>query len=132
MTNHARQSVRGLCIRPGCTGSTETKYCSKRCIAIARLCAGWEPWKALFKHPAERLAACRRGAATTHARRRREHEAVMTTKIAALLMELGGAPLSTEQRRSMVVLLTKARRLGKAEGYAMGWNAKQAERRKVA
>jgi hypothetical protein len=119
-----------LCARGGCTASAEGKYCSKRCAAVARLCAGWIPQASLT--PAVRAVACRRGALTVAKQRRVARRRAVMDRLRPLLNHRAMDDLTAEQREAVSVVLTQSFRMGKAVGYQEGWHAKSTPRLKRA
>lgn len=119
-----------LCARGGCTASADGKYCSKRCAAVARLCAGWIPQASLT--PAVRAVACRRGAAAgTKAKRRIRARRVME-RLRPLLNSRAFHRCEPETKKALMVLLERGYRIGKADGYQAGYHAKDTPRLKRA
>lgn len=120
-----------LCARGGCTAEATGKHCSRRCAAIARLCAGWRPQAALLR-PDVREKACRRGALATAAVMRRRRAAAVREQLAPLLKHRVFSDLDAEGRAAVAALLGKAFRIGKSVGYQEGYHAKDTPRLKRA
>jgi hypothetical protein len=113
-----------LCTRPGCTSHATGKYCSKRCSAIARLCAGWRPQATLMRADV-RAVACRRGALAKAATSRRQRAKATVARIGVLLTARVLSDLDAEQRAAVTALLARSYRIGKADGYQRGYHAKE-------
>lgn len=112
-----------LCARGGCTREATGKHCSRRCAALARLCAGWTPHTTLLR-PDVRAKACRRGALACAAVLRRRRAKAVVARLQPLLGHRCLQDLDSEQRAAVAALLGKAFRLGKADGYQRGYHAK--------
>lgn len=115
------------CARGGCTNPTLTKYCSRRCAAIARLCAGWTPQVSILR-PEVRQKACRRGALACAAAMRRRRAKAVLERLRALLEHRALQDLDAEQRGAVSALIGKGYRLGKADGYQRGYRAQSSNR----
>lgn len=112
----------GTCARGGCTATSTGKYCSRRCAAVARLCAGWTP-QAVLLRPDVRQKACRRGALACAAVLRRRRAKAVKVRLEPLLRHRCFADLDVEQIGAVSALIGKAYRLGKADGYQRGYRA---------
>lgn len=111
-----------LCARGGCTNSTTTKYCSRRCVFVARLGAGWRPQDALTF--TARSRGGRRSGLSTAARRSRKRARDVKARLAELLAHRALADLDSEQRAAVTALIAMGYRLGKGDGYQLGYRAK--------
>ncbi len=119
------------CERGGCTASVEGphRFCSRRCSALFRLCAGWKPHLALLR-PEVRAVACTRGALAAAKVARRRRAKAVTAKVATLLTSRVLSDLDGEQRAAVTALIAKGFRLGEKVGYQRGWHAKDTPRLK--
>ena len=118
-----------LCARGGCTASADGKYCSRRCSAIARLCAGWRPQASILK-PEVRARACRRGALACAAVQRRRRAKAMRERLRPLFDLPCFRGLEPEQLAAFMAVVARGYRIGKADGYQQGWHSKSTPRLK--
>lgn len=119
------------CLRPGCTGSTKTKYCSPGCAMLHRRAMGFRPHVSRVKAS----AAGKVGGRHSGQARRRACRQQLIALIVGHLAPLQGA-LSRRAWLRLLATALKMNRLGyqrgaSARGQAR-WRQKQAERRKVA
>lgn len=122
------------CTRGGCTATVnrkrpdlfdKAKYCSRRCAAIDRLCAGWMPHAPLMRPEVLAISHSRGGkAAAVKARQRRAQR--ICEKLAGLLTHPVFDGLSHQQRAAMKVLLGKAYQIGVGDRDRRDWYAKRA------
>lgn len=110
------------CARGGCTGQATGKYCTRRCAAIARMCAGWRPQVSILR-PEVRAKACRRGALACAAAMRRRRAKAVREQLAPLLNHRLFSDLDADGRAAVTALLGKAFRMGKQVGYQEGYRA---------
>lgn len=118
-----------LCARGGCTREADGKYCSRRCAALARLCAGWKP-QAVLMRPDVRARACRKGALAVAKIWRRRRAQAIQARLLPLLQSAVFQGAEPELKAAAAALLGKAYRLGKADGYQRGYKAKDTPRLK--
>lgn len=114
--------TRQACARGGCTAPTDGKYCSKRCTALARLCAGWRPGDVLNRSEVKALASRRGQAAATRARRRKREREILA-RIAPILESIL-AGLDPKARAAIRSTGYELYVTGRADGYQEGWHAK--------
>lgn len=111
------------CTRGGCTASASGKYCSRRCSAIARLCAGWTPHAALLR-PDVRAASCRRGQQARAQQQRRARAKQIKDRLRPLLETPAFQGVEPELMAAIWAFGSMALRLGLKDGYQRGWHAK--------
>lgn len=118
------------CRRGGCTGDATKAYCSRRCVAVARLCAGWEPHRVLT--PAHRKLAGERGGVISGQRERGKALRLWLDRAGVLLPKELTDALGAQDVARIKALLARAAKNGWKGGYRAGHHHRAYQKRTAA